>query len=370
MSRLHLSRPGIRRLLVAGVGLVFAACMAAPATQLYAQSRPAEGLALQVSPSPLVATIKPGVSTSLELRIRNTGSQRQLLKMGMQAFTIDETTGEINLQKDTPAEAKDFVRFENPSFSVEAGEIVTQKLIIDTPATAGFTYSFATTVSQQNPPAAEQGSANLRGTVAVFTLLSVDKPGAVRRLELSQFMSSKRMFEYVPAEFSVKLKNTGNTLVQPKGTVYIQRDATDDKPLASLQLNQNGGYILPGASRQLPIVWDDGFPRYEKQTDSNGKTSQQLSWSAADPLKLRMGRYVAKIVAVYDDGRRDVPLTAEVTFWVIPWRMLVITLAVILLIVVGIVTTLRKSGKALGLKKVRSGFRSRKASQDRDQPDA
>lgn len=307
-----------------------------------------EGFSLQVSPSPLIATVKPGIATTLDLRIRNTSSVTQALKMGMRSFTIDETSGKVNLQKTSPADVARFVRFEQPTFSVAAGAIFTQKVIIETPASAGFTYSFATTISQQDPPKAEKGKTALQGTIAVFTLLNVDKPGATRQLTLTRLTAAQHVYEYLPADFSLTLKNSGNTLAQPKGTVYIQRHSDDPQPLAAIPLNQNGGFILPNTSRSIQASWNGGFPHYETTVDSQTQASQsKLSWQGGDVSKLRVGRYVAKVVATYDDGQRDVPLTAEVTFWVIPWRMLAVATLIIALVGIGIVTTFRKSTKAL-----------------------
>ncbi|MBC7582080.1 hypothetical protein H7097_04430 [Aeromicrobium sp.] len=305
-----------------------------------------EGFALQVSPSPLVQTIKPGQTSTFDLQIRNTNSQQQNLKMGLRSFTVDGTTGAVQLGDKSPSDVAQFVTFSDPTFTTQAGQIFTQRVVVATPASAGFTYSFAITVSQQNPPKAVKGNTSIQGSVAVFTLLSVDRPGAVRKLELSQFAATKHAFEYLPASFDLKLKNSGNTLVQPSGTIYIQRHSDDKKPLAAIQLNKAGGFILPGSTRQLTTEWNDGFPHYISTTE-DGKTSRRLSWAGGDFTKLRIGRYTAKLVAVYDDGQRDVPITSEVTFWVIPWRMLLILVVILAIILVGVATILRKSTKAI-----------------------
>jgi hypothetical protein len=306
-----------------------------------------DSFSLQVSPSPLTATIKPGQRTSLDLQIRNTSTRSQALKMDLRSFAINDTTGDVKLGTDAPRDVVQFVSFSNPMFDVQAGQIFTQHLIINTPASAGFTYSFAVTISQQNPPKAQQGSSAVRGSVAVFTLLNVDRPGATRKLELNQFSVAKHVYEYLPASISVKLKNAGNTLVQPSGNIFIQRHSNDTTPLATIQVNQAGGYILPGSSRVLTTSWNDGFPHYQATTDCSGKTANKLSWTGGDFTKLRFGRYTAKLVAVYNDGEHDVPINAEVTFWVIPWRIILGILVLLLIIIIGIWTIFRNSTRAL-----------------------
>lgn len=304
-----------------------------------------EGFALQVSPSPLVGTIKPGATSTFDLQIHNTNSRSQDLKMGLRSFTVGAQSGEVKLGTSAPADISKFVTFSNPNFTVQAGQIFTQHVVVATPSSAGFTYSFAINISQQNPPKAQNGASAIRGSVAVFTLLSVDRPGAVRKLELSQLSVTKHVYEYLPASIAVRFKNTGNTLVQPKGTIFIQRNSTDKTSLAAIQLNKSGGYILPGSSRVLTTAWSDGFPHY--QPSANDPAKQSLSWSGGDFTKLRFGHYVAKLVAVYDDGEHDVPISAEVGFWIIPWRIILVGLFILLVIIVGVVTILRKSSKAL-----------------------
>ncbi|MEO6761590.1 MAG: hypothetical protein ABI220_04425 [Candidatus Saccharimonadales bacterium] len=305
-----------------------------------------EGFSLQVSPSPLVATVKPGTSQTLDLQIRNTNSTTQALKMGLRSFSIAESNGQIELGKEAPPDIQQLVRFSSPVFTVEAGQLFTQHITINTPKSAGFTYTFAVTISQQNAPKGQNGTSSIQGSVAVFTLLTVDKPGAVRKLEITKLSVSKHVYEYLPATVSITFKNIGNTLGQPKGTIFIQRHNNDKVPLATLDINDSGGYILPGSSRTISASWDSGFPHYET-TNLNGASQQKLVWDGGNLSNLRFGRYEAKVVAVYDDGSHDVPLDANISFWVIPWRMLAILIAALVLITIGIVTTVRKSTKAL-----------------------
>lgn len=299
---------------------------------------------LQVSPSPLVATVKPGVDTTLQLQIRNTSSSAQDLVMGLRAFSIDDKTGQVDLGDAPTQDIQKLISFSKPVFKLQAGEIMTQSVYVHTPASAGFSYSFAITIAQTNPPKAANGKSAIAGTVAVFTLLNVDRPGASRKFDLQSIKLDKHVYEYLPATVTLKIKNTGNVLVQPQGTVYIQRHSSDPTPIQAIGLNKGGGYVLPSTTREYTVTWDDGYPHYEINESTK---KQKLSWQGNALSKFRMGRYVVKVVAVYDDGQRDVPVMAEVSFWVIPWRMLLIALAVVLLLIVGTIAMLRSFGKAV-----------------------
>lgn len=336
---------------VLSAAVIFAVSWGVIALKAEAQSQPTTGFALQVTPSPLVATLKPGEATTLELAIRNTATESQDLKMGLRSFTVDESSGQVNLGQTEPTDVASFVSFERPTFTLQPGEILTQKITAQTPREAAFTYSFAIIIGRQAPVKPTGSTTAIEGSVAVFTLLNVDRQGAERKFELNELKISKKMYEYLPADFSVKLKNTGNTLVQPKGTVFIQRGSDDVEPIATIPLNPNNGYLLPNTSRVFASSWSDGFPHYESKTDENGKQQRKLIWNWGDLSKLRIGKYTAKVVAVYDDGQRDVPITTEVTFWVFPWRLFLGIVVVLLLVVVGLIVTLRHSARAIKRRK-------------------
>lgn len=311
---------------------------------LVAQAQnPDSNFSLQVSPSPIIQVVKPGVSQTTELNIRNNGNQTEELKMGLRDFDIDEQTGEVKLKDSPPKEVVNWVTFANPTFTVESGGVFVQKITFNTPVSAGFSYSFAITVSRAKAAAPQPGQRVIEGSVAVFSLLTVDRPGAVRKFDVIEFRSEHRLYEYLPANFTLKLKNTGNVIVQPFGNVYIQRSANSSEPISVLPVNPNGSYILPGVSRSLPITWTDGFPVYvSKQEAANVEAKKHLVWDWSKAQNFRVGRYTAKVVAIYNDGQRDVPIMTSVSFWIIPWKALLIIVGILALLIIGISSTGRK----------------------------
>lgn len=285
---------------------------------------------LQVSPSPMVATLKPGETKELELKIRNASTSAEELKIESRSFRFDSLTGEVKLNDTAPSEISDWVSFSNPTFTVQPGEWFTQKVRIALPEQTGFSYSFAMLISRTSLPKSNTAGQLLNGSVAVFTLINVDRPGATRGLDLTSLTTSQRVYEYLPVTFEVKLKNTGNTIVQPYGNLFVNRGGdTTNTPSAALPVNGNQSYLLPGTERTLKATWADGFPLYKTTADNVGKTRTSLAWNWDNLSHFKFGRYTAKVVAVYNDGTRDVPVQKEVTFWVIPWKAMLLTVAII-----------------------------------------
>jgi hypothetical protein len=286
------------------------------------------GFWLQVSPSPLVATIKPGETKELELKIRNAGAETEELKIESRKFSVNNQTGEVHLDDVAPSEIAQWVTYSAPKFTVKPGEWYTQKIRVALPKQSGFSYSLALIISRVQTPKATESGRLIKGSVAVFTLLNVDRPGAVRKLDVTEFMSDQSLYEYLPAKFNMLFKNTGNTIVQPYGNVFIQRGSNDASPIATLPVNDKGGYLLPDTPRTLSTTWNTGFPVYESN-QADESSNQQLQWDWSKIANFRIGPYTAKLVAIYNDGERDVPIEREVTFWVIPWRAILIIAAVI-----------------------------------------
>ena len=315
-------------------------------TALPAQAVTDDDFNLQLSPATLEATVKPGVSTTLDLKIRNNSSTVENgLKVETRDFSVDKKDQSIKLGDSTPPDLAQWVSYSQPTFSLQPNESITQKITINLPDKAGFSYPFAVVISRSDGiPAVESGRL-IKASVAVFALVNVDKPGATRNFEIADFKTSQAIYDYLPAELELTLHNTGNTIVQPYGNFYVQRGSTDSDPLAVMPINQDRGYILPDTDRTFKAVWNDGFHRY-KTTSPDGKERENLTWDWGNLSKLRIGKYTAKVVAVYTDGRRDIPVISEVSFWVFPWKFVLAVSIVILLILFGIGTVIRASIRA------------------------
>jgi hypothetical protein len=341
-------RAGLFALLVVCVG-------AAALVTHHVNAVEAQGnFSLLVTPSPIVSTLKPGTATDIELKVRNGGTSTENLRITSRSFKFDSTTGQVHLNDTEPAEISSWITFANPTFIVQPGQWFTEKVHIALPKDTGFSYSFALVIARKDTPAPVGGQRLLNGSVADFTLINVDRPGATRKLVIPQFKATHGIYEYLPAEFNIQFKNTGNSIVQPSGNVFIQRGSNDKTPIASLAVNDKKGYILPGTQRDTTASWSDGFPYYKTTTGADGKPKQSLiwDWGKAKFANIRFGHYTAKLVAIYDDGTRDVPIQMEISFWVIPWRAIIL----LIVVVVGLYLLARWRGKKRTAKAVKKAL--------------
>jgi len=265
----------------------------------------------------------------VELKIHNSGSGSEDLKIEPRTFTYNSSSGNVDLDSDTPPAIASWIGFSQARFTIAPGQWVTEQISLNVPKEAGFSYSFAVVISRQNNPKPAPGSRAINGSLAVFTLVNVDRPGAKSSLQVVSFTASKRLYEYLPATLDIRFRNDGNTISQPFGNIFIQRGSKDKTPLAALSVNATKGYILPGTERTVTTEWNDGFAAYQsvRQPDGTDKKHLSVDWSKFSHF--RIGRYTAKLVAVYNDGQHDVPIEGTVTFWVVPWRAILLFIAVV-----------------------------------------
>lgn len=333
-------RGSIPRILI-GVWSVIISVLALLPVNAFAADTPSD-FSLLVTPSPLVATLKPGESRDFELKIRNGSTGTEKLKIVPRAFTINDTTGQISIDDTAAPDIAKWITFSRPTFTAQSGEWVTENIHISLPQDTGFSYSFVLLIQRAQDTTVVESGRLIKGSVAIFTLINVDRPGAVRSLKIEKFTTNESIYEYLPVNISMQFRNNGNTIIQPFGNIFIQRGANDKDPISTLPVNNQAGYILPGSNRILTTDWTDGFPVYEVKNVADGTQEKSEKWDFSKLSQFRIGSYTAKLVAVYNDGLRDVALEKEASFWVIPWKILAGVLAVLLVLCLGVWTVLRR----------------------------
>jgi hypothetical protein len=308
---------------------------------------------LTTSPLPVLLSTKPGETISTTLRIQNSGTQPINLKVQLKKFRASGTGGSPEILNRGPGDNYfDWVSFSQNSFTAEPGVWNQINMTVKVPPIAAFGYYYAVVFSKSGatPVPTSTGSAVTGGT-AILVLLDVQAPGEKRQLNVASFTSNKRLYEYLPATFSVKVGNTGNIYTAPSGTIFINRGS---KTVAKLDVNAAAGNVLPGSDRVYSASWSDGFPAFKVKRDNGqvvsdkaGKPVYQLSWDLGKVNQLRIGHYTARLVLVYNNGTQDVPIQGSLSFWVVPWKLLPVIIIALVLIGIGSWTTIRSLARRI-----------------------
>lgn len=317
-----------------------------------------------ISPPSVGLVVKPGGSVSTDLKIQNHGLSTEHVKVTVMKFGARGQDGTPDLQELKPGD--DFAKwasFSENRFDAEPNVWKTVHVNIAPPKSAAFGYYYAVVFSREGAEKhIVKKHANLLGAVASLLLVDVQAPGAVRQAKIAEFSTANKIQEFLPTTFNVRLQNTGNVHVAPRGNIFITKSG---KNLALLEVNLKKGYILPKSYRKFTADWTDGTPAYKTETadgkvvkDRTGAAVERLDWSNFSTTKLRFGKYDAKLVVVFNDGRGDISTEARLSFWVIPWRIIGGVLIVVLLVLAGLWATLLKPARQR-LNKTRRNGKSR-----------
>jgi hypothetical protein len=306
-------------------------------------------LRIVTSPLPISLVAEPGTTVSTELKVKNAGTEAENLKIDILKFNAYEDTGKPALHDIEPTDdfAK-WVTFSEPTFTAlpEEWKTITATFNVPKEASFGYYYAFVFTRAGDQADLDPQETAVVGGT-ATLVLLEARVPDAKREITVSEFKTDKTVYEFLPVNFTVSLKNSGNVHAAPRGNIFLSQG--NDKDIALLELNPGKGSILPGSARVFDAAWKDGFPVYEETIENGqvvldelGNQTYHLTWNFENASHLRIGKYTAKMLLVYDDGMRDIPIEATVSFWVMPWRLVAGAVFIAIFFFIGMKSTLGK----------------------------
>ncbi len=147
----------------------------------------------------------------------------------------------------------------------------------------------------------------------------------VENAELLSFTTDKNFYEFPNVVFTTRIKNLGDTHISPIGEIVLTN--IFDKEIARIPFNENTQSLMRENTGNYESTWDFGkFLTNDKQ--------------------IVLGPIDAKLVATYRTFQPGfAPLTAETSFWVLPWRYIVVALLIITLLVIIVKTAKKKKAE-------------------------
>jgi hypothetical protein len=324
--------------IVAGITLIAGTLL----VRMPAFANGVSGSVLTTSPISVDLSAKPGTSVSTTLQVENNSPQTETINVLLEKFKAEGETGKATIYKPAADDSSiKWVHFSQTSFSAEPNVWKQITVTVDVPSNAHLGYYYAVLFEPQKPSISSNGKTIIRGANAIFMLLNTSSKSESenRKLVVSSFTSQKSVYEYLPATFNVTVQNAGNIYLAPQGDVFISR-SKNGKPIATLPINSGQGNILPNTARQFSTSWSDGFPVFKTKkingevvSNSKGQPEMQLQWNASSSFsKIRFGKYYAYLALVYNNGTTDITSNATVSFWVIPWKLILIIIVIIVAI--------------------------------------
>jgi hypothetical protein len=299
------------------------------------------GANIDVSVSPVFFdfSVKPGDTIKDKLRLHNNSNTPLKLKVDIKKLTASNVR-DADLQDPTAQDQfVSWIKFDTTQVQANPSEWVELPFTISVPQDASFGYYFAFSLTQDlSTTSPNQPTAVIVGSVAVPVLLNVKSPNAQVEGQLVEFKPKSFVNEFLPVDFSVRVKNAGNVHIKPRGNIFIRGGGGKD--LAILEVNEGMGAILPQGSRVFESSWGDGFITYDK-TVENGKEGRKLNIHWNKLTSFRFGPYTANLLMVYDNGQRDVTLEGTTSFWVLPYKAVIGLVVVAVALFLGVRQLLR-----------------------------
>ncbi len=285
----------------------------------------AEGI--ELSPAIFEDKVDPGKRYDFTLKIRNVSETEKTFYLSTKDIKDMDEAGrpEFALEGEpTVFNLSSWVTIAEESVTIGAGATrsVNFSILVPTDATPGA--HFGGIFLDALPPRLRNTGAGV--ALSVGSLINLQISGdVIEDARLREFSTGKLIYTDLPAEFSLRVENLGNSLIRPAGLVEVVN--MFGKQVANLRINENAAGVFPSAERPFTVVWD--------QED------------------LAFGRYQAVASVVYGDEVRKT-LSASASFWVLPLKPLSYffggLLAFILILYFGVQGYIRRQLRNMGVK--------------------
>lgn len=264
-----------------------------------------------ISPGHIEVEIEPGESKTVEISVANRLSDNRRFLIDIEDFTSsDDLSRPVVLLGDSvgPYTLKDYILIPDDEFRIGLGSRAVLPITISIPEDAepGGRYGSVviSTVGDKSIDDEGRGAISSSPIVArVGTLFFVTIPGDIEYQGLLQEFSlknSKWWYESGPIDFSIVYENSGSVHVNPYGELEIKNLFGEVVGFVEIE----PWFALPNSLRLKELSWD---------------------------RELLFGRYSATLRL--NRGYDDIIDESTVSFWVLPWKMIVGIFIVVFILV-------------------------------------
>lgn len=252
-----------------------------------------------VGPGKAELVIEPGQSKTVELIVTNRTGETRTFNFETEdtAGSSDPATPIVLLGEERgPYTLRDYIIIPDFSIELEHNERARVPVIVSIPPDAepGGRYGtvLVTTATKGTPEMPESGAAPSSAIVTrLGTLFFVTVPGDVTRegaLQGFATVPDKKFFTEGPVHFQILYENTGDIHLNPYGEIRITNLFNEEVGFVELE----PWFAMPKSLRAREISWN---------------------------RELLIGRYTATVHL--NRGYDDIIDTETVTFWVLPWKV-------------------------------------------------
>lgn len=287
---------------------------------------PQSALALTVSPARIELVGDPGKTIEGEFILVNEQNEAKTFYSSFENFEAKGESGSPSFVAGTegmatwigaPAEV-----------TLGPGEQRTIPFIVKIPANAEPGGHFSAVFWGTSPPQVGGGQVSVGAKIGILMLLRVSgdikEEGGI--LEFTTANKS-RFFTTLPVSLTYRFQNSGGDRINPIGKLVVKN--TIGMKIDELSANPSEGNVLPHSIRKYDLIWGDPTDAPKGFFDAVKK-----QWS-----QFAIGRYTASINLAY--GTEGKTATASYSFFVFPWQLILVIIAVIFIVLPAISKVVR-----------------------------
>lgn len=303
--------------------LVTAAATPGPTAKPTTSNGGSPGQGLELSPPVVELSANPGQTVTVNISVRDVTNGELIAKGQADDFGAgNNEEGQPQLLLHETGETRYSLKYwigSVPDLDLQPEQLKTSTVTINVPANAEPGGHYGVVRFTAVPPNLNGTGVALSASVGTLILLRVNGP-VTEKLSLAQFSTGhadkngewfdQSMFETGPVNFLVRLRNEGTVHEQPRGSVVVKNWL--GRKVGAVAVNPTGGNVLPDSIRRF--------------TGTLGS-------------KRLFGYYSASLALTYDGGKT---LDGRLSFWVIPWKLLLLVLLLLVLLYFALRWALKK----------------------------
>jgi len=304
----------MKRFIAATTCIVTLAC--AGIITLTAHAANETGQALEIAPPVVNLTADPGETKNINISLRDISSNPLVVSAAVNDFGANGEDGVPKLMIDeTEASPYSIKSWVDPlgQLTLQPRQVKTFPVTVRVPSDAAPGGYYGVIRFSANPPGVEGQGVSLSASLGALIFIRVNGE-AKESVSFAEFYTTASdgtktsLFEGQPVSFIARIKNEGNVHEQPTGRIVVKDIFGNTVTNVNMNLDQRN--ILPGSIRKFAADMD--------------KTN------IGD--RFLFGYYTAQITLTY--GASSQTVESSLSFWVIPWRLILTAIGVIVALVI------------------------------------
>lgn len=273
--------------------------------------------ALTVSPVTREYHVNPGDTVIDVIQITNEATDGKTIYPQVENFTAKAETGAADFY---PADEDPYgtalatwveVVGEDRALDMQPGDRANIPFTINIPEDATPGGHFGAIILSSVPPGVELEGSGLSTKSQIAVTIFIRVSGQVKEsggLAEFGFVDPQVWYNYLPVDFFVRFENFGNVHLRPVGNLFIKNWL--GRQVASIEANEGYKAILPMSIRRFVFGW-------QKKDLPENASELEKEWH-----NFGIGKYEATLVLAYGSDNKLV--TDVRTFYVWPWRLIII----------------------------------------------